>query len=290
MPNSETDSNKTNAGEGSGSEVAKVAVRTPPFWPEEPELWFAQMEGQFLLSGITADTTKFYYVISQLEHQHILEVKDIVNAPPTENKFAKLKSELIKRLSASRQKKHRELLVSEEMGDRKPSQFFRHLKTLAGSDVSEDFLKTIWSSRLPQHLQTVVASQPTLSLEQLAELADTVHDIIPTAAQVSAIGSQINQTRTSTTNNGLDELAAQMTELRLEVASLRAQLNPEAQTSRGRTRFNSQNRNRSKSNNRLRSREWNDSYCFYHNKFGAKAYKCTKPCGYPAENFNGSRK
>lgn len=25
----------------------------PPFWPEEPDIWFMQIEGQFALSGIT---------------------------------------------------------------------------------------------------------------------------------------------------------------------------------------------------------------------------------------------
>jgi len=29
--------------------VSKIAVRISPFWPEEPELWFTQLEGQFVL-------------------------------------------------------------------------------------------------------------------------------------------------------------------------------------------------------------------------------------------------
>lgn len=33
--------------------VNRVAIRASPFWPEEPELWFAQIENQFALNSIT---------------------------------------------------------------------------------------------------------------------------------------------------------------------------------------------------------------------------------------------
>ncbi|XP_032689780.1 uncharacterized protein LOC116853037 [Odontomachus brunneus] len=38
--------------------VNRIMIRAPPFFPEEPELWFAQLEVQFALSGITQDGTK----------------------------------------------------------------------------------------------------------------------------------------------------------------------------------------------------------------------------------------
>jgi hypothetical protein len=54
----------------------------------------------------------------------------------------------VQRLCPSREQRIRQLLTLEEMGDRKPSQFPRHLRGLA-PDVTEEFLYTIWSSRLP---------------------------------------------------------------------------------------------------------------------------------------------
>jgi hypothetical protein len=39
------------------------------------------------------------------------------------------------------------------MGDRKPSQFLRHLRCLA-PDVSDSLIRSIWTSRLPSYLQT----------------------------------------------------------------------------------------------------------------------------------------
>jgi hypothetical protein len=66
---------------GNQTEIYKVAVRVPPFWPEEPEIWFAQIEGQFAISGITSDATKFNYIISQLDNKYSREVKDIIINP-----------------------------------------------------------------------------------------------------------------------------------------------------------------------------------------------------------------
>ncbi|XP_028166075.1 uncharacterized protein LOC114356893 isoform X1 [Ostrinia furnacalis] len=181
---------------GSNQDVCRVGVRVPPFWPEEPAVWFAQIEGQFALSGINVDATKFYYVVSQLDHQYAAEVKDIIISPPANDKYEKLKSELIKRLTSSKESKIKQLLMHEELGDRKPSQFLRHLQSLSGTTVSDDLMRTIWSSRLPNNLQTIIALQKDSPLEAVADLVDHVHDIAPpSAAQVamtSAAPSGIN--------------------------------------------------------------------------------------------------
>lgn len=48
-----------------------------------------------------------------------------------------------------------------ELGDCKRSQFLRQLGRLAGANVPDDFLKTIWISHLPHGIKTVFAGQPT---------------------------------------------------------------------------------------------------------------------------------
>lgn len=80
---------------GNSAELCRVAVRLPPFWPEEPALWFAQCEGNFVLSNITKDETKFYYVAAQLDHAYAVEVKDIIKNPPETGKYEKLKPSLL---------------------------------------------------------------------------------------------------------------------------------------------------------------------------------------------------
>ena len=143
--------------EAHGAALFRVAVRLPPFWPDRPALWFAQAEAQFELAAITRQRTKFSHVVAQITQQHAAEVEDIITSPPEEEPYTYLKSELVRRLSTSRERV-RQFLSHEEMGDRKPSQFLRHLKGLS-PDVPDNFLRTIWASRLPPHVQAILAGQ-----------------------------------------------------------------------------------------------------------------------------------
>ncbi|XP_013196622.2 uncharacterized protein LOC106139679 [Amyelois transitella] len=256
------------------SDIYRVGVRIAPFWPDKPMIWFAQLEGQFLISNITADTTKFYYVISQLDNQYAAEVEDIIVSPPATNKYEKLKSELIKRLSASKEKKVKQLLMHEELGDRKPSQFLRHLQHLAGPGVPEDFVRTIWTSRLPHNMQQVIASQASSPIETLADLADRIQDIAPPAPTVASTSSLNHSAIT------MEDMAKQIAELTRQVKALTAH-----NRSRSQNRSNYGNRNRSRSNSRYRKQP----LCWYHAKFGGKARKCITPCDFKAENSQGSR-
>jgi hypothetical protein len=165
--------------ENEGPSVARIRVKIPPFWPTDPELWFAQIETQFALARITSDETKFYHVCGNLEAKYAAEVRDVLTNPPADGKYVKLKSELIKRLTSTQEQKTKKLLEQEELGDRNPSQFLRHLRTLAGTLVPDPLLKSLWLSRLPTTTQAILATQRTADLNALAELADAVHEVNP---------------------------------------------------------------------------------------------------------------
>lgn len=264
-------------------ESYRVGVKTPKFNPDDPELWFAQLEGQFVLSNISADATKFYYVLAQLEPQHASEIRDLVVTPPATNKYETVKAELIRRLSASQERKIKQLLMHEEMGDRKPTQFLRHLQLLAGVNVPSDFIRTIWASRLPTHLQTCIAAQEAkMTLEDLAELADRVNDVVPATIQAT---SQVATTSTpaASTNSAIDALTQKVEELTRKLETMSTELNR-----RSRSRSNGRRKPWSRSRSRFRSS--NNSYCFYHDRFGERARRCIQPCTYKKqENFPGSQ-
>lgn len=273
--------------DAAAGETFRVGVRPPPFWPEEPALWFAQMEGQFILANITVDTTKFYQIVAHLDHRYAAEVKDIITNPPATNKYEKLKTELIKRLSASQERKVKQLLMHEELGDRKPSQFLRHLRDLAGPTVPSEFLKTLWSSRLPNNIQTVVASQSDLSLDKLADLADKVHEIAPMSPPqvASAAGGSSLPTRDPL----FDEMAKQICALTKQVAKLTTEVHSRSRRPQ-RSRSQSGSRNH-RSRSRPRPQPPPDHpHCWYHFTFGTRAKRCLSPCSWESENSRGSRK
>ncbi|XP_076384619.1 uncharacterized protein LOC143263794 [Megalopta genalis] len=260
-------------------EVCRVGIRVPPFWPEQPAIWFHQIEGQFALNGVTADTTKYNYVMSQLEPKYALEVQDIITSPPATEKYETLKGELIRRLSASEGRRIQQLLEKEEMGDRTPSQFLRHMQNLAGQAVPDKFLGTLWTGRLPSMIRAIVSAQPDIPLNKLAQIADQIHEGT-TQAHVASVAAP--QTETTEAMRGLLE------EFKLVVSELtRPRTRDNRSTSRHRSR---RHRGRSGSRGRRRSASpRNVDHCWYHQTFGTRSTKCRQPCTFDAGNDRASR-
>ncbi|XP_048477768.1 uncharacterized protein LOC125488664 [Plutella xylostella] len=272
------------ASTSSSAETFRVGVRIPPFYAEKPGLWFSQMEAQFTLANIKTDETKYFYVVGNLDAQYAAEVEDIISYPPDADKYEKLKTELIKRLSASREKKVKQLLMHEELGDRKPSQFYRHLKDLAGPGVPDEFLRTIWTSRLPSSTQAIIASQSKTDLTELAELADKIHDVVGTQVGCTAAVTSTAAAPGTSGGAGSSEIAAltrQMEKLADKVDRM----------SRPRERSSSRTRHgRRSSSTRSSSAYRRYPQCWYHQNFGERAKRCVKPCDYPqAGNARGNQ-
>ncbi|XP_067204436.1 uncharacterized protein [Linepithema humile] len=249
------------------AQIGRVSVRVPPFWPEEPELWFAQLESQFLLSAVTSDSTKYAYAISQIETKYIKEIKDVITNPPTCGKYEAVKRALIQRLSDSQEHRIRQLLEREELGDRKPSQFLRHLRTLAGNAVPDQLLRTLWLGRLPAQMQIILATRTDDLLEDVAEQADRVYEV---TCRTVAVLDKPKETKSKPTGSLEDQIQA----LVKQVAALNTRLGRQEHRHK-------QQRHRSRSRSRTKSNSEEDSeFCFFHRRFGSKARKCTEPCTY----------
>jgi hypothetical protein len=262
MPNNgeSTASVQTEAPALRNPEVDRVTVRVPPFWSNEPALWFSQLESQLALANVTADTTKFHYVVSNLDFRNAQVVRDILQTPPRSDKYEALKTALISRLSSSEEQRIQQLLQREDLGDRKPSEFLRHLRSLA--TVPENLLRSLWTNRLPHQTQVILTTQTDSTLDKLAELADKVHEMLPTAPHIDA--TQIAATST--------DLSKELAQLRKEVAELRKACNRQ------------QRRNQSPARPAAQQDKPENTICWYHNRFKGKATKCTQPCSYQTEN------
>ena len=113
-------------------QVSAVQIKLPPFWPNDPALWFAQIEAQFSTRGVTVSKTKFDYVVSCLDLGFATEVRDLLLKPPAQEPYETLKAQLTKRTSASEQRRLQELLSTEELGDRTASQMLRRIQQPTG--------------------------------------------------------------------------------------------------------------------------------------------------------------
>jgi hypothetical protein len=198
------------------AEVSTVAVRLPTFWAEQPAVWFAQAEEQVTLAGISSEQTKFHYVISQLEHQYASEVEDIIISPPQRDPYTILKTELVKWLSPLKEECIHQLLTL-EMGDSKPSQFLRHLRSLA-LDAPDDFLRSIWSSQLPSNVRAILAGQTKRDLYAAAHCADRIIEATPLPTIANIMPLSVDDTLVQ----HIEDLSRQVAALSAELAHLRS--------------------------------------------------------------------
>ncbi|KAL4718235.1 hypothetical protein ACJJTC_016861 [Scirpophaga incertulas] len=235
--------------------INRVSIRTPPFCKDRPSLWFSSLEAQFHINGITQETEP----------------------------YSKLKNAIISRFSESYEEKVRRLLESEPIGDRKPSSFLRHLRSLAGPCFPEQLLETIWLNRLPRHVQLILASRKEQTLEDLWDLADQLMEIT-SHTPPAPVTFEVSSSQAAAPNAAdFQDLNRKVEELTRAVAALTA-----AGPSGGAHHFHchATSRRRNRSHSRSRSRSRNMQLCWYHDRFASKARKCEQPCQW-SNNANG---
>ena len=242
-------------------------------------LWFAQAEAQFQTRGITTEETKYNHIVSALQPEVAVEVRDIVIERPKDKPYSTLKAELIKRTSASQQRRVQILLNEVDLGDGKPTRLLRHMRQLLGEQrIDEGIFKQLFLQRLPPNVQAILASSSdSVGLDHLATLADKIMEVnIP---QVTAVTPPAPTPTVATSSD--PTLAQQLAALSTQVASIQEQLQKSQQTEQRRSR------SRSRSRDRNQNQDFGGK-CWYHYTFGPKAHKCTPPCNYSPPSTQGN--
>ncbi|XP_041483400.1 uncharacterized protein LOC121430188 [Lytechinus variegatus] len=273
--------------------IAPVSIKLPPFWANDPEIWFVQVEAQFHTKGITAEITKFNYVVASLQQEVAMEVRDIITAIPADNPYQKLKAALVKRTTVSEQTRLNRLLSGEELGDKSPSQLLRRMQQLMGTSTMEDSIfRQLFLQRLPTNVQVILAaSSDGVSLVDLAALADKIVEVAgPTS--ISNIQSKLAPSQTPplpTHETTVDQLSAQVAQLTMQVQALTcSMLENQRGRSRQRKSKDSSKRPQSVSRSPHRSEQHAGAQCWYHWKHGSSAQKCISPCSFSARQAQGN--
>lgn len=252
--------------------VNAVKIRVPPFWKNDPQLWFLQLEAQFALSNIVSDLTKFNTVVGNIEPNFLDSVKDIIRNPPANNRYETIKTRLTKNFEESDNNKIKSLLTELTLGDRKPSELLHKMQDLSCGKVGDDLLQILWLQRLPNNIQSVLACSAD-PLQTLATMADKIFETSNNTSINAIAGS-------SNTNSDLVDMIH-------KIEDKINNLNKKIGMSRPRTE--------SKSPKRSNNDSSTDDICWFHKTHGLKARKpCNSPCNFlqkhNSKNDSGSQK
>ena len=159
----------TSSGNPAPDPVARVSIKPPEFSEVSSSGWFAILEAQFNLAAITAQQTKFYHALAGLP-------ATLVDRLPanilTEANYENLKAAVAGLVERSRPELF-ESLLAPEIFVGKPSVCLNNLQRTADKvGVGEAFVRHKFLQSLPPTVTPVLASQTTLTLSQLGNLAD----------------------------------------------------------------------------------------------------------------------
>nr|XP_015922908.2 uncharacterized protein LOC107451355 [Parasteatoda tepidariorum] len=174
------------------------AVKIPIFNISDPHLWFHMVEATFQLATpkpISESKTKFNYCLAHLLPEVAAVVRDVIITPNAEDPFKKLKEEIIACCGETKSQEIRRLLSGEQLGDRKPSELLRTMQRRAESHkISDSLLLELFLNQLPQHVQSILATIPSLNSTRAAEIADKVMEV-STSSEASEVSSNQQCTR-----------------------------------------------------------------------------------------------
>ncbi|GFW04728.1 RT_RNaseH_2 domain-containing protein [Trichonephila clavipes] len=254
-------------------EVARIALRLPPFWKSNVRLWIAQCDHAFTFSGISSDDTKYSALVANLDAETLSYVSDIVLSPPNSDKYHTLSQRLITQFSDSDTQKIKKLLTDLQLGDEKPFHLLRKMKELSNGQLQDDFLQSLWLQRMPPHIQTVLSASSE-SLDKLAIIADKVSEVVGASSTICAAKTvpPPSQSSSCSAQPTMDSLARQIQELSLQVAELTRERNS--------SRHQRYSSDRRRSHSRSRSVNRGSGICYYHRHYKEQARKCVSPCAF----------
>ncbi|XP_076266746.1 uncharacterized protein LOC143200236 [Rhynchophorus ferrugineus] len=228
-------------------------IRLSAFNPNDPEIWFLQVEWTVKHAGITTSAEKFEIVGAALDPIYTQEVRGLLFNLPSEaeDPFNKLKEALRECLGLSIQNRTRQLLEWEEIGGPQPV--------------------AVSPSLDPITRASILAQQGSNKLADLAKIADNIKD---------SIGSWRPAGGTAPTNNSESQLAEEFARLRLQIHGLQAKVDEVAEHQRVSFRNRLSSRSSSPDRSRIRGCELYDGLCWYHYNYSERARRCRPGCRY----------
>lgn len=157
-----------------------VSIKAPQFMEASAAGFFAILEAQFHLSGITSSETMYFHSMAALPPETVMKIPSSVLAA---HDFPSLKESVLALYEESKPELFDKLLSSTRLVGR-PSTFLADISRIASQvGVGEDLVRHRFVQALPSTIAVVVAAQQDLTLAQIGKLAD---ELMPLASRCLA--------------------------------------------------------------------------------------------------------
>ena len=153
--------------------------KIPPFWTENPRLYFKYIESAFTRSHIYSESRRFDELLIVLNSSIVNQISHEIINIGTNRPYTKLKDLLIEKFSPSRDTRLGALLRPSELGDVLPSELVKHLFSLVGYENKDDpfaisIIRKIFFDKMPDHVRQILASHDDESLVALGARGDRI--------------------------------------------------------------------------------------------------------------------
>ena len=152
--------------------VNRVTMKPPPFYRTNPTVWFRQMESQFVLAGITNDTTKYHHILAAIP-------EDVaINLPMEIEDYSSLKDSITQVYQKSKTELIEEALGTISLDGQKPSvRLLRIQRKLSECHLTmdNDVIKHRLMQAMPISTRSSLSAHLDLPPEKFAKLADTIY-------------------------------------------------------------------------------------------------------------------
>ncbi|KAM7284534.1 uncharacterized protein ISCGN_001628 [Ixodes scapularis] len=98
----------------------------------------SRTEAQFHLRRIRSQTARYYHVVSALPPEVADELDDVLASPPPHDAYDYIKRTILAGKTESEASRLQQLLNTEELGDRRPSQLLHRMRQLLGASFGRE--------------------------------------------------------------------------------------------------------------------------------------------------------
>jgi hypothetical protein len=234
--------------------VAKLAVKLPDFWTDDPDLWFLHAESAFRNSQVTQSQTKFDHVIQKLPQNIMVSVRGLImNATSSSTPYEDLKAKLVSSYTLTRWQRINKLIHHPALGDRRPTALMDAMLALLPDDeVPGSLFLGLFLERLPVEMRDHLVASEFKNPSEMALHADKLWDARRTQSSDPLLAAAATSpSRARTRERG-------------STSPSRRTQTPGPSTS---------------------------GECYFHKRFGSAANNCRPPCNFPGNaRAGGNRK